>query len=203
MLPRNGGSSSQALEYVKAFGQIFTRKRERMVVYYNWQGLEDIKAYSDRDWAGCKRTARSTSGGVIMRGQHFIKSWSSTQKRVTLSSAEAELGAAVKTTVESIGIAQMAAGLGKTLEIEVFVDSSAALGVVARKGCGKLRHVRVGQLWIQQLAEDEEVAYRKINGESNPADLFTKHLTRIRLDLLLDLISIKDEMGRAKESLEV
>ena len=109
-----------------------------------------------------------------MRGQHFLKSWSSTQKRVTLSSVEAELGAAVKTATEAIGIAQMAAGLGKEMEIEIFVDSSAALGVVARKGCGKLRHVRVGQLWIQQLAEDEEVAYRKIQGENDPADLFTK-----------------------------
>ena len=138
-----------------------------------------------------------------MRGQHFLKSWSSTQKRVTLSSAEAELGAAVKTTTEAIGIAQMAAGLGGNMEIEVFVDSNAALGVVARKGCGKLRHVRVGQLWIQQLAEDGEVVYRKILGEDNPADLFTKHLTRIRLDHLLDLISIRDETGRAKESLEV
>ena len=109
----------------------------------------------------------------------------------------------MKTTTEAIGIAHMAAGLGKEMEIEIFVDSSAALGVVARKGCGKLRHVRVGQLWIQQLAEDEEVAYKKIQGESNPADLFTKHLTRNRLDYLLDLISLRDEVGRAKESLEV
>ena len=97
----------------------------------------------------------------------------------------------------------MAAGLGKEMEIEIFVDSSAALGVVVRKGCGKLRHVRVGQLWIQQLAEDEEVVYRKISGESNPAYLFTKHLTRIRMDYLLDLLSLRDEEGRAKESLEV
>ena len=137
-----------------------------------------------------------------MRGQHFLESWSSTQKRVTLSSAEAELGAAVKTTTEAIGISQLAAGLGRDMEIEIFIDSNAALGVVARKGCGKLRHVRVGQLWIQQLAEDEEVTYRKILGD-NPADLFTKHLTRVRLDHLLDLISARDEIGRAKESLEV
>ena len=89
------------------------------------------------------------------------------------------------------------------MEVEIYVDSNAALGVVARKGCGKLRHIRVGQLWIQQLAESEEVTYRKINGENNPADLFTKHLTRIRLDFLLDLISIRDELGRAQESLQV
>ena len=138
-----------------------------------------------------------------MRGDHFLKSWSSTQKRVTLSSAEAELGALVKTTTETIGIAQLASGLGKELNAEVFVDSSAALGVVARKGCGKLRHIRVGQLWVQQLAEEEEVLYRKICGQDNPTDLFTKHLTRIRIDYLLDLLNVRDAEGRAQEGLEV
>ena len=162
-----------------------------------------MSTYSDSDWAGCKRTARSTSGGVIMRGGHFLKSWSSTQKRVTLSSAEAELGALVKTTTETIGMAQLANGLGKELEAEIFVDSSAALGIVARKGCGKLRHIRVGQLWVQQLAEDEEVCYRKICGQDNPADLFTKHLNRLRIDYLLDLLNVHDAVGSAQEGLEI
>ena len=110
--------------------------RPRMVWEYQWQGVEAISAYSVSDWAGCKRTARSTSGGVIMRGEHHVKSWSVTQKRVTLSSAEAELGALVKTTTEAIGILQMAEGLGRETTAEVLVDSSAALAVVHRKGCG-------------------------------------------------------------------
>ena len=97
----------------------------------------------------------------------------------------------------------MAESLGRNLEIEVFVDSSAALGVVGRKGCGKLRHVRVGQLWVQQLAEGEELSYRKICGEDNPADLFTKHLNRNRIDYLLDLLGLKDESGRAKEGMQI
>ena len=101
--------------------------RERMVVCYQWQGGEGIRAYSDSDWAGCKRTARSASGGVITRGNHFLKSWSATPKRVTLSSAEAELGALVKTTTEAIGLMQLVSGLGKELEAEILVDTSAAL----------------------------------------------------------------------------
>ena len=51
-----------------------------------------------------------------------MKSWSATQKRVTLSSAEAELGAFVKTTTETIGLVQLASGLGKELEAEIFVE---------------------------------------------------------------------------------
>ena len=61
------------------------------------------KGNSDVDWAGC----RSTSGGAVMAGRHYIKSWSATQKSVTLSSGEAELVAAVKMSSEIIGIAQL------------------------------------------------------------------------------------------------
>ena len=59
-----------------------------------------------------------------MKGGHHLKSWSSTQKRVTLSSAEAELGACIKTVAETIGILQMTEGFGRNLEAEVYVDST-------------------------------------------------------------------------------
>ena len=124
-----------------------------MVWEYRWQGIGPITSYSDSGWASCKRTARSTSGGVVTRGDHHLKSWSVTPKRVTLSSAEAELGALIKTSTETIGILQMAEGLGRSTNAEVMVDSSAALSVVGRKGCGKLRHVRVGQLWVIILSD--------------------------------------------------
>ena len=91
-----------------------------------------------------------------MVGGHYIKSWSSTQKTIALSSGEAELTAAVKSSSETIGLTQLGGDWGLNLEGEIFVDSTAALGVVARKGAGKLRHVRVGMLWIQERAETGE-----------------------------------------------
>ena len=83
------------------------------------------------------------------------------------------------------------------------MDSSAALAVVARKGTGKLRHFRVGQLWVQELAENDEVKFRKVKGEENPADVCTKHLVRAKMDVLLELISLQDRQGRADVGLEV
>ena len=83
------------------------------------------------------------------------------------------------------------------------MDSSAALAVVARKGTGKLRHVRVGQLWVQELAENDEVKFKKVKGEENPADVCTKHLIRTKMDALLELISLHDRQGRADVGLEV
>ena len=65
---------------------------------------------------------------------------------------------------------------GLDAEGEVYVDSTAALAVTQRKGNGKMRHVRVGMLWIQEKSEEGELRYRKVDGTLNPADLLTKPL---------------------------
>ena len=40
----------------------------RLTTHYAWQGEEEmVTSFSDSDWAGCKVTAKSTSGGVITR----------------------------------------------------------------------------------------------------------------------------------------
>ena len=126
-----------------------------MVTEYKFHGdVREMEVFSDTNWAGCRRTARSTSGGVIMWGTHYLKSWSSTQKNVTLSSAEAELLAAVKASGEAPGMLQLMSSVGVPTTASIMVDSSATLAVVARKGNDKLRHVRVGHLWVQQVAAD-------------------------------------------------
>ena len=175
----------------------------RTVVRYNWQSeQESLYSFSDSDFAGCRRTAKSTSGGVVMLGTHYIKSWSSTQKTIALSSGEAELTAVVKCSCETIGILQLSADWSMELEGEVLVDSSAALGVVGRKGAGKLRHVRVGQLWVQEKAESGELRYRKVKGTENPADLMTKALTGIEIQKYMTKINLQGMKGRADMSLE-
>ena len=161
-----------------------------------------MKVYSDANWAGCRRTARSTSGGSILRGRHCVKTWASTQKRVTLSSAESELAAATKSSVEGIGIAQLMEGLGKEVSVEVFVDSSAALAVAARRGNGKLRHVRVSEMWIQEVLRDGIVSYKKVAGSRNPADLMTKHVAAPLATQHIESMGMRVEGGRARLSLE-
>ena len=52
---------------------------------------------------------------------------------------------------------QLAEDWGLNIEADVLVDSTAALGVVNRKGACRLRHIRVGKLWIQQVQEDGDL----------------------------------------------
>ena len=64
----------------------------RAVACFTWQyPQETADVFVDADWAGCKETSRSTSGGAIMIGWHTIKTWASKQATVALSSGESEL----------------------------------------------------------------------------------------------------------------
>ena len=151
------GMAAPTRGHVKKFRRLIRYLIEvpRVVTEYQFQGdVREMEVFSDSNWAGCRRTARSTSGGVMMRGTHYLKSWSSTQKNVTLSSAVAELLAAVKASGEALGMLQLMSSVGVPMTASIMVDSSAALAVVAWKGNGKLRHVRVGHLWEQQVAAD-------------------------------------------------
>jgi len=85
-----------ALKKLTRLGRCLLESPRTMMVY-EWQGDEaQVTGYTDSDWAGCRVTGKSTSGGALMIGTHFIKGWSRTQNRVTMSSAEAELIALVK-----------------------------------------------------------------------------------------------------------
>ena len=117
-------------------------KGEPRVIYeYKWQNQENLCVYVDTDWAGCFKTRKSTSRGAIMRGSHLIKHWSTTQQTIALSSGEAELKGIIKGATEGIGLKSVGRDLGLDHSIAVYTDSSAAMGMVARKGIGRVRHI--------------------------------------------------------------
>ena len=192
-----------AMKKLKRLGR-YLLGNARLTTRYEWQGEEsEITGYSDSDWAGCRVTGKSTSGGVIMLGSHFIKGWSRTQNHVTMSSAEAELIALVKCTTECMGVQSMYRDWGTSLSCNLYADSSAALAIAKRKGAGKLRHINVSALWIQDVQDREGASYMKVLGTENPADLMTKYLTREKVDNAIDKMGQAVQVGRASSSLDI
>ena len=176
----------------------------RVVTQYKWQGREEeIATYSDSDWAGCRRSGKSTSGGAIMVGEHYIKSWASTQASVTLSSAEAETVAVTKAMAETIGVLNMARDLGVSTTGVVYTDSSAAAAIADRRGAGKLRHINIRMLWIQEREARQEIELRKVKGAINPADLMTKYLTATRMADLGRMLGQVKRGGKSDIALEL
>ena len=105
-----------------------------------------------------------------------MKSWSSTQGTVALSSGEAEYYALVKALAEAIGMRSLARDLGWEMKLRVWVDSTAAKSIASRVGVGKVRHLEVRYLWVQEKLRAKEFTLKKIRGDRNPADVLTKPL---------------------------
>ena len=127
-----------------------------------------------------------------MIGNHCIKTWSSSQGAVALSSAEAEFYAMIEGATRAKGLTSLAKELGFANLIEVIkmnTDSSAAKSFVNRRGLGKMKHIQIKDLWLQKEVREGNVEVSKIPGIRNPSDLMTKIL---RLDEIKERLS---EMG--------
>ena len=85
-----------------------------------------------------------------MLGCHCVKTWSSTQYIIALSSGEAEYYGVMRGASQAIGIKSMLYDMGVDTDIEINTDASAAKGIASRKGVGRVRHIEVHQLWVQE-----------------------------------------------------
>ena len=152
---------------------------------------------ADTDFAGCAATRRSTSGGAIMLGGHCVKHWASTQTVVSLSSGEAELHGISKSGTNSLGVQAVANDMGIQLDVVIHTDASAAMGIVRRRGLGRIRHLDVTHLWLQERVRAGGFDVRKIEGALNIAGMLTKIVDRATLIKHLTAMNIFPEDGRA------
>ena len=163
-----------------------------------------ILVRSDTDWAGCPLNRRSTSGTSVHFGQHTWYCRSTTQVPVSLSSGEAETYGVTKAFSRAIGMRNLANDLGfegyGELSLEVQTDSSAALAICQRRGCGRIRHLEAGCLWIQAALASKRVnQLTKVLGAKNTADILTKSVSRRDLDKHLLALRLEIRNDRAQE----
>ena len=152
----------------------YLKFRPRALQLYRWQDPQvELTCEVDADWAGCVKTRRSTSGGVLRIGRHVIAHWSRTQPVVALSSGEAELNASLKGGCEVLGANELLNELGQSYKLQLLGDSTACKGVLHREGVGRLKHISVKQLWLQERVNTGQVAFAKIRREVNSADALT------------------------------
>ena len=80
-----------------------------------------------------------------MRGKLCIKTWSSTQRAVALSSAEAKFYAMIEAVVRSKCVLSVAKEVGflMTDKVQLFTDSGAATSSVSRTGLGRMKHLEI------------------------------------------------------------
>ena len=176
----------------------FLATHPRLVLRFEWSELpEHLDVYVDSDFAGCCRTRKSTTGGVCMLGGACLKTWSRTQATLALSSGEAELAAAVKGATEGLGVVALLADFGCVVRCRLRSDATAAIGMVQREGLGRVRHLAVSDLWIQQRVRRGDISVSKWLGTENPSDMGTKAIEAASMKAHLNRPNFFFESGRS------
>ena len=120
----------------------------------------------------------------------MLRAWSKDQDIIALSSAEAELHAASYGAMQLRGLQSICEDMGIVMSGHVHVDASAAIGVMRRQGLGKLRHIQVRDLWLQQEIKQGRLTVHKIDSKVNPADLGTKPLSWEEIDRHVKILGL-------------
>ena len=94
----------------------YLKDKPRLVMKFDYQGtVNGVTVWTDTDFAGCVKSRKSTSAGIIQLGGHLIKSWSINQAVIALSSGEAEYYGLVKGASTGIGTEANHSRSGKRL----------------------------------------------------------------------------------------
>ena len=119
-----------------------------------------------------------------MIGKRCVKTWSTSQGAVALSSAEAEFYVMIEAVIRAKGVINVMIELGFEVqqELQLHKDSSAAKSSVSRKGLGKLKHFEIRDLWLQREVALGKVCVNKVDGTKNPADPMTKYLRKEEIE---------------------
>ena len=146
--------------------------------------MRPVSLFTDASFA--PDSEKSRSGWLVLMAGSPLSWRSSRQTTVSISTAEAELGAVLEG-----GIALLAALLRDLdmdqMEKVIHVDSTSALAISEGSGSWRTRHLRVKAEWLSERLQNGEFGIRHCAGRVQLADLLTKVMTwsRIRELLLL------------------
>ena len=113
-------------------------------------------------------------GGVVQWGNATLTAWSRTQQTVSLSSAEAELYALTTGVAEDMVTTHLLQELGHEVILMNHVDSQSAKAWASKRGLGRMKHVMLKYMYVQDAVGKKLTNLAYINTKQNKADLMTK-----------------------------
>jgi hypothetical protein len=118
---------------------------------------------------------------------------------VSTSSGEAEYYGGCAVVAEALHVQSILGFFDCRFAINWESDSSVARAISERLGVGRIKHLEVKSLWLQEKVKSNEVLPLKVDTKVNPADLNTKVHAVSRFEFLLDLMGIVDVPGKVDE----
>ena len=185
----------------------YLRGRPRLVQVFPFQSRpKELVCYCDTDHAGCLETRKSTSGVALCHGRHVLRTCPNTQDELGLSNGESEFYGAVKASSVMLGARAMASDFGcgqLPCKCIVRMDSNAGRAMTQRRGVGKMRHIDLRYLWVQQRVARGDVEVERVPGATNPSDMMTKALPEQAASKHLAKLNFQFRDGRSTLAPEV
>ena len=93
--------------------------------------------------------------------------------------------------------------MGMDMGIRLKTDATAAIGIVNGVGVGKVRHIEVNQLWVQEKVSNGEITIVKIGTKDNLADALTKAVASDELQMHMKGLGMCIKEGRSVSGLPI
>jgi len=130
------------------------------------------------------------------QGRTLNKRRAKTQPIIALSTAGAELLACEKGSTELMGMGSATEDFGTKEEMTPKVDATACHAIVSRTGVGRVRHLDVRRLWIQEKAQKGIIRYMRVSRQGHVVDSFTKAATNPEMEAALKKLNLSRPRGR-------
>ena len=152
-------------ELLLRVGKYLATHRDVYQAYPYQEETEDILVLTDSDWANCKVSRKSVSGGAMFLGNHLLEAWSRLQNKIVQSSGEAVLYSSNKGLSELAGLVNLLRPFfgDQWGRPELRTDASANRAILLRRGSGSIKHLEAKDLWGQDLIRRYAVKVRRVD----------------------------------------
>nr|GEW08296.1 retrovirus-related Pol polyprotein from transposon TNT 1-94 [Tanacetum cinerariifolium] len=172
-------------------------------LWYSKDSFVALTAFADVDHAGCQDTRRSTSRSVQFLGERLI-SWSSKrQKSAAISSTEAKYIALSGCCAQILWMRSQLSDYDLAFnKIPMYCDNKSAIALCCNNvQHSRSKHINIRYHFIKEQVENEVIEFYFINTEYQLADLFTKALSRERIEFLTNKLGMRSFTPETLEKL--
>lgn len=184
--PSHWKAMTHVLGYVKA-------TLDYKITYHRDKGSLKPLGYVDADHGGDLDMCRSTGGYVFLMAGGPV-SWSSKrQPTVSLSTTEAEYMAMTRGSQQALWMYNFLSEIDVPQQFPLVLraDNSSAISLAqSTKGHSRAKHIDIRHHYIRERIQDGHIEVCHIPSTENIADLFTKPLTRVVHEYLVELLRL-------------
>ncbi|CAM8966871.1 unnamed protein product [Rhodiola kirilowii] len=178
----------------------FVKAAPAQGIYFAANSDLTLSAYCDADWAACPLIRRSITGHCVLLGSCVISWKTKKQPVVSRSSAESEYRSMAAVCCELTWLARLISDMGVVVAAPVHLhcDNKAAIHIAHNPVFHeRTKHVELDCHLVRSHVISKFILPLHINTNDQPADIFTKPLTREQLRYLCSKLGVSNFLHSA------